>query len=92
VRDRDALVYVLRLGAPRPRLVLRHRLGPTGCAFGANLEWHRSLLLYSSADGRRAILDTATGRVTNLTALARALPGSLADVGLAADFRRAAPA
>jgi len=69
-----AVVYVLRHGQSQAHAVYRHRLGPSGCAVGANMTWHGRSLLYSSADGQRAIIDTGSGRVLDLGKLARALP------------------
>ena len=37
------------------------------------MTWHGRSLLYSSADGQRAIIDTGSGRVLDLGKLARAL-------------------
>jgi len=41
---------------------------------GANLSWHGRFLLYSSTDGYQAVVDTATGGVTDLSRLATLLP------------------
>lgn len=73
-RSSRATVYVLRAGASRPQAIYRHRMGPSGCAVGANLTWHERFLLYSSTDGRKAVLDTATHRAIDLTRVARLLP------------------
>ena len=45
-----------------------------GCAVGAGLSWHGRYVLYSSADGRQAIVDSAERTVTDLGPLARRLP------------------
>jgi hypothetical protein len=86
-----ATVYFLRAGATRAVPILRHRLGPSGCAVGANLFWRGHFLLYSSTDGHRAIVDTATRAVTDLTSLAAALPhrsaAERASLAWASDFR-----
>jgi hypothetical protein len=86
-----ASVYLLRAGATRATLLYRHRLGPSGCAVGANLSWHGRFLLYSSVDGRRAVIETSSGRVTDLRHVAHALPvrarTEVATVAWAADFR-----
>ena len=68
-RSSSAAVYLLRAGARRAQPVYRQRLGPTGCASGANLTWQGSSLLYGSSDGTLAVIDTRTGAVTDLTAL-----------------------
>ena len=70
----QATVYVLRAGAPKAQTLYHHRLGPSGCGVGANLNWHGRFLLYSSTDGRNVVLDTADGRAVDLTRLARVLP------------------
>jgi hypothetical protein len=69
-----AVVYVLRRGQSQAQAVYRHRLGPSGCAVGANLSWHGGSLLYSSVDGERLIIDTADDHVLDLASLARSLP------------------
>jgi hypothetical protein len=73
-RLRSATVFVLEPGASQARAIYRHRLRTLGCAIGANMSWSGRHLLYSSADGTRAVIDTSTGAVLELTALARALP------------------
>jgi hypothetical protein len=73
-RAGTAVLYVFHRGEFRARAIYRHRLGPSGCAAGANIFWHGRFLLYSSADGQRAILDSRGGTV-ELTRLAAALPG-----------------
>jgi hypothetical protein len=81
---RTATVYLLRAGSSRAVPMLRHRLGPTGCAVGANLFWRGRFLLYVSTDGRRVIVDTVTRAVTDLTKLTDAL--QRASVAWASDF------
>jgi len=88
VKGPHAALYVLRAGATRADPLYRHRLGPSGCAVGSNLSWSGRFLLYVSTDGRRAIVDTATRAVTDLTRLALALPGERASIAWASDFRR----
>jgi hypothetical protein len=87
-----AAVYVLHSGRSRAHVIYRHRLGASGCAVGASMEWHGSFLLYESADGQRAILDAKSGKRTDLARFARALPGRRAtdeyDVFWASDFPR----
>jgi hypothetical protein len=86
-----ATVYLLRADSTHAIPILRHRLGPSGCAVGANLFWSGRFLLYVSTDGRRAIVDTVTRAVTDLTKLAAALPrrsaGERASLAWAGDFR-----
>jgi hypothetical protein len=88
-----ATVYLLRAGSSHAVPILRHRLGPSGCAVGANLSWRGRYLLYSSTDGHRAIADTATRGIIDLTRLAAALPrrsaAERASLAWASDFRRA---
>jgi hypothetical protein len=71
--------------------VFRRRLGPSGCAVGANLSWHGHVLLYDSTDGTLAVLGLGREAV-DLGALAHALPHlSPAERATAAwerDFRR----
>jgi hypothetical protein len=55
------------------RLLYRHRMGPSGCAVGASLTWRGGLVLYSSTDGRLALLDTH-GPAWRLDRFARTLP------------------
>jgi hypothetical protein len=90
-RSSRAIVYVLRRGQSQAHPIYRHRLGPSGCAVGADMSWHGRFLLYSSADGRRALLDTVSGRVLDLGSLADALPrlspGERADIFWASDFQ-----
>lgn len=89
----SANVYLLHAGSNRAQPIYRHRLGPSGCAVGANLSWHGTNLLYRSSDGTTAVIDTRTGTVTNLTRLAATLPRrSIGERALAAwrsDFPRA---
>lgn len=73
-RSGTAVVYLLRAGELRAHVIYRHRLGPSGCAVGAGMSWHGRFLLYSSADGQRAIIDSESGRRLNLTSLASPLP------------------
>jgi hypothetical protein len=68
-----ASVYVLRVGSTRPRLIYRHQLDRT-YGVGAGFGWHGDNLFYQSSDGRLVILDTRSGRSTDLGPLARALP------------------
>jgi hypothetical protein len=91
-RSSTAAVYLLRAGSSRARAIYRHRLGPSGCAVGANLSWQGTNVLYSSSDGTLAILDTRTGAAADLTTLARTLPhratAERAHASWRRDFRR----
>lgn len=69
-----AILYLLRAGESRARDVYRQRFGRVGCWTGASLGWHGRFLLYSSADGNLAVLDSRDGSTTSLTGLGRALP------------------
>jgi hypothetical protein len=73
-RSGTATLYVVHPGLAGRRSVYHHQLGPSGCAVGAGMGWHRHDVLYESSDGRRAIVDVDTRRVTELTAFAKALP------------------
>jgi hypothetical protein len=77
VRRSRALVFVLRAGERRARIVYRHRLARQGCGSGGGVDWGGSSLLYRSVDGtgvaETAILGSG-GLVTRLTPLLRALP------------------
>lgn len=76
-----AVLYVFHPGDSGARAIYRHQLGPSGCAVGAGMSWHGHDLLYSSTDGRRAIVDVRTGRRIDLTRLAQTLPHqSAADI------------
>jgi hypothetical protein len=86
-RSSTATVYLLRADASRVQAIFRHRLGPSGCANGANLTWHGSSLLYSSSDGTLAILATRTGAVTDLTSFARTLVNRSTTERASADWR-----
>lgn len=91
-RHGKAIVYVLHAGQSRARAIYRHQLGPSGCAVGASMEWHGSYLLYSSADGQRAVLDTRTGRQITLMHLLHRIPqrgrSQVYDVFWRSDFAR----
>jgi hypothetical protein len=87
-----AVVYVLHAGQSRARAIYRHELGPSGCAVGASMGWHGPFLLYSSADGQRAVVDTRTGRRISLRPLLRRIPqrgrSQVEDVYWRGDFGR----
>jgi hypothetical protein len=82
-------VEVLPAGSGTPRILYRHRLKSVGCANGAGFAWHGHELLYTSSDGARVLIDTDTGAVLDLGALARALPhrGSSVSFAWRADYR-----
>jgi len=86
-----AAVDVLRAGSARAEVVFRHRLGPSGCAVGADLSWRGRFLLYDSTDGTMTVLVPGT-KTIDLSGLAQALPhASPAERARAAwesDFRR----
>jgi hypothetical protein len=48
----SATLYVLRRGANRAEPIFRHHLGPSGCAVGANLNWHGRARLQGSQCSR----------------------------------------
>jgi hypothetical protein len=85
----SATVYVLRAGETRAEAMYTHRLGPSGCAVGANLMWHSRSLLYSSTDGRLDVLDTRSGTVRDLSRLAlpRRSPAERVYAAWLSDFR-----
>jgi hypothetical protein len=91
-RSGDAVVYVLHAGASAGRAIYRHRFDASGCAVGAGFSWHGHNLLYSSSEGTRAVIDAASGRSRDLTALARSLPrlskAERAPATWRSDFRR----
>ena len=70
----EAVVYILHAGQSQAHPIYRHRLGPSGCAVGASMAWSGRFLLYASADGQRAILDTGTGRAIDLKHVLRLIP------------------
>jgi hypothetical protein len=87
----SAAVFILRAGERRARLLFRHRLGPSGCAVGAGLNWHQRYLLYRTWAGRAAVLDSRTRQIRSLASVLARLPKRWAtDIGAAswlADFR-----
>jgi len=90
-RSGTATVYVLRAGATNATAVYRHRLGLSGCGSGAGLGWNRRSLLYSSSDGRLAVIDTRTGHAIELTPLTRKLPHRSAGEQVYAGWRSEFP-
>jgi hypothetical protein len=70
----EAIVYVLRAGQSHARPIYRHRLGQSGCAVGAGMEWRGRYLLYTSTDGHRAVLDTGGGRQISLMPVLHRIP------------------
>ena len=73
-RHGEAIVYILHAGQTRARAIYRHRLGPSGCAVGAGIEWHGRYLLYDSTDGHQAVLDTQGRRQISLTRFIHQVP------------------
>ena len=73
-RTGAATLYVLHAGSTHATAVYRRRLGPTGCTAGAGLTWHGRSLLYSSSDGRDAVIETGARHTIELTAFAQKLP------------------
>jgi hypothetical protein len=72
----QAVVYLLRAGQRRARVLFRHRTGQPGCGDATSLDWRGSSLLYRFADAtvdETAVL-RADGPVTRLTPILRALP------------------
>jgi hypothetical protein len=69
-----AIVYALQAGQSHAHAIYRHRLGASGCAVGAGMEWHGRYLLYSSTDGQQAVLDTRGGRPVSLMAFLHRIP------------------
>jgi hypothetical protein len=73
-RRGEAIIYVLHAGQSHARAIYRHHLGASGCRVGASMEWHGRYLLYSSADGQQAALDSRGARQISLMALLRRIP------------------
>lgn len=73
-RHGEAIVYVLQAGQSHARALYRHRLGASGCRVGASMEWHGRYLLYGSADGQQALLDSRGGRQISLMRLLHRIP------------------
>ena len=73
-RHGEAVVYALHAGQSHARAIYRHRLGASGCAVGAGMEWSGRYLLYSSTDGQQAVLDTRGGRPISLMPLLHRIP------------------
>jgi hypothetical protein len=73
----NALIYLLRAGEHRARLVHSHRFRQAGCGFNVGLAGDGSSFLYFSDDGRgvpETAVIAADGAVTRLTPVLRALP------------------
>jgi hypothetical protein len=91
-RTGSAAVYVLRSGEREAQVVYSHRLGASGCAYGAALGWNGRDLLYGSSDGTTVLIDTRTNAGRDLTRLAHSLPrlaaGERAHTAWRSDFRR----
>jgi hypothetical protein len=73
-RHGEAVVYVLHAGQSQARAIYRHRLGASGCVVGAGIDWSGRYLLYSSADGQQAVLDSRGSRPISLVPLLHRLP------------------
>jgi hypothetical protein len=69
-----SVLHLMRAGAKRAQAIYRHRLGDSGCGFGASLTWHGDSLLYASTDGHVAVLDPKRGRVRSLAEVTARLP------------------
>lgn len=70
------LVYLLRPGASAARVVFRERLTFAVCERAASLSWRGRWLLYSSSEGRVALVDThRPARSVDLSAEVARLPG-----------------
>lgn len=86
-----AVLYLLSAGRMRAEPLYRHRLGRLGCWSGGSMRWHGRQLLYTSADGQVALIDTTSRRRRDLSRFAESLPGShrleQPVVGWASDFR-----
>jgi hypothetical protein len=75
------LVYLLRPGATAAPVVYRERLRFGVCERGADLSWRGRWLLYSSSEGRVALVDTLLpSRSVDLSAAVARLPGRAGDV------------
>jgi hypothetical protein len=89
-RRGEAALYVFHAGDFHAHAIYAHRLGPIGCAYGANMSWSGRFLLYSSADGQRDVFDSRSGHRIELSALARQLPhlvrGERAIIGWRSDY------
>jgi hypothetical protein len=79
-----ATVYILRAGRTQAQALRTYRLGPSGCAVGANLRWHGHWLLYTSYDGHIDAIDTTSAIVRDLTPLAKTLAHHSANEGAGA--------
>jgi len=70
------LVYLLRPGARAASVVFRERVGFAVCERGAGLAWRGRRLLYSTSEGRVALIDAADPAASiDLTATVARLPG-----------------
>jgi hypothetical protein len=74
------LVYLLRPGATAARVVYRERLSFAVCERGADVSWRGHWLLYSTSEGRVALVDTRwPSHSIDLSATLARLPGRGAD-------------
>jgi hypothetical protein len=76
------LVYLLRPGEPAARVVFRERLRFAVCERAAELAWRGRWLLYSTSEGRVAVIDTRRpARSVDLSETVARLPGMGGDDG-----------
>jgi hypothetical protein len=78
----DELVYLLRSRATAARVIYRERLRFAVCERAADVSWHGRWLLYSSSEGRVALLDTVRPEQSiDLSATVARLSGMGGDEG-----------
>jgi len=73
-----ATLYVLHPGDRRAQVLLRRWRSPVECVEGGpcagGLDWNGRFFLYQPGDGHVGVVDSATGRVIDLTRFDRSLP------------------
>jgi len=73
-----ATLYVLHRGSRRGRVLLRRWRSPVECVEGGpctgGLDWNGRFFLYEPGDGHIGAVDSATGRLIDLTRFDRSLP------------------
>lgn len=73
-----ATLYVLHPGGRRARVLLQRWRSPVECVEGGpcagGLDWNGRFFLYQPGDGHVGVVDSATGRVIELTRFDRSLP------------------
>ena len=86
---RMVAIMLLPKGARRGNELHAYGVGPTPPAWDAELQWGGDWLLVSSSDGHTVAIETRSGRVADLTSLARTLahPSGQQVWGLAADWQ-----